>query len=104
MNKTFIGMIPKVASPSELGQFRPISLCNVLANIDSKVLANRFKQILPHIISEEQSAFIRGLLITDNIIAAYECLHCMKRHKSKRNPYYALKLDMQKACDQVDWI
>jgi hypothetical protein len=46
INQTFIVLIPKVASPEELGQFRPISLSNVIFKIASKVVANRLKTCL----------------------------------------------------------
>lgn len=103
VNQTFIVLIPKVASSEELGQFRPISLCNVLYKVASKVLANRLKIILPEILAEEQSAFIPERLITDNIISAFECIHVMKNNSMKKHQFCALKLDMRKANNRIEW-
>ena len=71
-------MIPKVATPKTVAQFRPISLCNVIYKLLSKVLVNRLKPILNSIILEAQSAFIVDRVITDNILIAFETLHHMK--------------------------
>lgn len=86
-----------------MGDLRPIALCNVVYKILTKVLANRLKLILGNIISESQSAFVLGRAIIDNVIVAYEMQHFMKRKKQGNNGLVALKVDMSKAYDRVEW-
>ncbi|KAK5770921.1 hypothetical protein PVK06_047081 [Gossypium arboreum] len=103
INGTRIVLIPKVSSPRYMTHFRPISLCNILYKIISKMLADRFQKILHVCINEVQSAFLPGRLITDNIIVVYEILHSMKKRRVGPKGSFALKLDMSKAYDRVEW-
>ena len=67
-------------------------------------MANRMKHILDQVISPTQRAFIPNRLITDNIIIGYECLYKIRHSKGKRNGLVALKLDISKAYDRMEWV
>lgn len=86
VNGTFITLIPKIKLAQKDGDFKPISLCDVVYKIIFKVLTSRLKGILPQIISPTQSDFILGHFITNNILIAYEALHFLtnKCHGSNK--------------------
>ncbi|KAH9670994.1 hypothetical protein KPL70_017175 [Citrus sinensis] len=71
--------------------------------IVAKAIANRFKHVLQKIISPMQSAFIPNRLITDNIIVGYECLYKIRHCKGRKKRLVALKLDVSKAYDRLEW-
>lgn len=51
INSTVVTLIPKIKDPTHISEFRPISLCNVIYKMITKVLVNRLKTFLDQIIS-----------------------------------------------------
>ena len=70
LNQTLIALIPKQLGPETVSQFRPISLCNTVYKIISRILVNRIRPLLPRLISPMQAAFLQGRRGADNIIIA----------------------------------
>lgn len=101
-NETHIVLILKVKEPKRVTDYRSISLCNVVYKIASKAIANRLKKVLPAIISDTQSSFVHGKLITDNVLLLRQCITSIRRNEEEEGEM-ALKLDMSKAYDRVEW-
>ena len=102
-NETHIILILKIKNPTKTTQYRPISFSNVISRLASKVLANRLRCFIPNIISETQSTFMFDCLITDNVLMAFETMHYLNQKKKGKIGVMALKLDMSKAFNQVEW-
>lgn len=100
LNSTFLALIPKGDGADWLSQFQPISLCNVIYKIISKLIVDRLKKWLSLLISEEQSSFVVGRQILDGVVIAIETIHSMANSKDKA---MFIKLDMAKAYDRVRW-
>ena len=99
-NAMFLSLIPKGEGTDTIGKFRPISLCNVIYKIVSKVIENRLKPLLPGLISPEQSGFVEGRQILDGIITVQESIHSLK---CTRHLGMLIKLDIAKAFDKLNW-
>lgn len=102
LNNVDIVLIPKKDNLTSMLDLRPISLCNALYKIVSKVHANRLKVLLPKCISQEQSTLVEGCSIIDSVLVAIETIHHMKCKVNGRTSEFALKIDISKSFDKVE--
>lgn len=103
LNETVVTLIPKIPLPESINHLRPISCCNFIYKIISKLIVLRLKQLMGSLISLNQSAFVGGRLIQDNLIIAHEVFHSLKRRDARGRENIAIKLDMSKAYDRLEW-
>jgi hypothetical protein len=99
-NSAYITPIHKMAEAVEVKDYRPISLIHSFAKIITKVLASRLADKLPSLVSQCQSAFVKGRCIHDNFILVQQTARALHRQK---DPRVLLKLDISKVFDSVAW-
>ncbi|CAL1356487.1 unnamed protein product [Linum trigynum] len=102
-NHTLITLIPKTPNAKTMKQMRPTGLCQVFYKIIAKILADRLSCFLPLIVGPNQNGFVKDRSITDNIPIGQEVMQFLKTKTQGREKWMALKLDMEKAYDRVEW-
>ncbi|GKV52760.1 hypothetical protein SLEP1_g59327 [Rubroshorea leprosula] len=101
INATNITIVPKVSCPNVVNDYRPIACCNVIYKVISKLLTQRINEVLSMLVSNNQTAFVKGRSITTNLLICQDLMR--NYHKSKGPARCLMKIDLQKAYDSVDW-
>ena len=90
-----------MAHPEQITQFHPISLCNTLYKVVSRILVQHLKPYMVEIINPCQVGFVLGCRTSDNIILVQEVIRTL-RYRRGRTGYVAIKLDLEKAYDRLE--
>jgi hypothetical protein len=98
LNATFVALIPKDSKPTSFNDFIPISLCNFVYKVISKIISNRLKGKMASGISSEKFSFLKDRMIFYVVRLSQECMHTIKTRKRKP---IILKLDLRKSYDKV---
>ncbi|GKV39884.1 hypothetical protein SLEP1_g47585 [Rubroshorea leprosula] len=101
INATNITIVPKVSCPNVVSDYRPIACCNVIYKVISKLLTQRINEVLSMLVSNNQTAFVKGRSITTNLLICQDLVR--NYHRSKGPARCLMKIDLQKAYNSVDW-
>lgn len=103
INQTYLCLIPKMKNAdSSIHQYRPISLCNTVYKLITKIIANRITYYIPQLISPMQATFTKNRRASDNIIISQEIIKFLYKSKSRKKKGMIIKIDMKKAFDQLE--
>ncbi|KAK1570145.1 hypothetical protein QYE76_027234 [Lolium multiflorum] len=100
INYGVITLIPKGDDADRIQKFRPICLLQVLFKIITKTLTIRVTPVMEKLLSNHQTAFIKGRYITDGVMLLQEVL---RESKFRKQQGVVLKIDFEKAYDKVNW-
>ena len=100
LNVTWVTLIPKKESPTDIEDFRPISMVGCIYKIIAKILSSRLKDVITPLIDESQNAFVRNRQILDGVLIANESLRWLKKN---RIPGALIKIDFRMAYDSIRW-
>ena len=102
LNRTLITLIPKCLNPESLGNYRPISLCNSIDKVVSKIIVAQIRPKLPKLVSPLETGFVSGRNGVDNAIIVQELVHSMSKMKG-RSGIMTIKINLEKAYDHLEW-
>lgn len=101
VNCSLVPLIPKSSEAKTIKDMRPISCCNTIYKIISKILTTRLGEVISTIIDENQSTFIPRRIIHDNIMMTQELVRGYGRKNI--SPRCMVQMDIQKVYDIVEW-
>jgi len=102
LNRTLIALIPKQLGLETISHFRPISLCNTIYKIVTKILVYQLKHLMPTLVFPSQTAFVLGRRGTDNVIITQELVYTIEQKKGKEG-FMIIKVNLEKAYDRLEW-
>jgi len=99
VNSTFIVLIPTLESPQRLNDFRLISMVGCMYKVSAKVLPNILRAVIGSVVSNSQSAFVKGKQILDGILIVNEVVDEARRLTKEM---LLFKVDFEKTYDSLD--
>lgn len=86
INATNIVLIPKTKFPESLKSFGPISLCNTVYKIITKLIVKQIRPYLFELINPFQASFFLGRKLSDNVITTQELIYSFHKMRKQKHP------------------
>ena len=102
LNETFISLILKCPNPESHNNFRPISLYNSIYKVVTKIIVGHLSPFLDKLVSPNLTAFVPRRKGLHNVVVAQELIHSLDKKKG-RVGFMAIKVDLVKAYDHLEW-